>query len=548
LRSRSPARFLVAIALTVACWIAWERHAKAADVAGPVLTRESERAIGALFRGDFSASQCAWTGTSIDRNRVVARFTCASRPTPVTLELRHPSTADPVLARSRHFAIVSSDPQPPPASLVELMRQRIETIAQPISWAVALPVGSAPLPAAAVVPPDSKLRSNALVALAALLLAVLSIAPAIARRSPRIAAPVVGLAVGGLARLALSATGYAIVLSALHIARCRWLAALLAAAAIFAIAGITFAWTRRKRDRIDVVAAVAAGVLTIAVPYAMSIRDARVQLARQVRFAGLVASRPGDATENDPRRPRVRYHFNSRGLRGPEFRDGADPGTVRVAIIGDSFVTGLGVEWPDTLGEQLRNTLVARGLRRPIEVLNLGMPGDNLPDHADEYIAIRSQLHPDLVVLSLTLWNDASDWSIQDEYAHSARPSVFSAVRSLLGDSFAGWAYLLRYGGWSREPRTVSVVRTQLARIAADRRAHGDVPLLIYTWSTPHPDVDEATSAWAHTRVAPFLEAREGFAIPNDGHPSAAGVRASAELLAGVITGDPDLARAAGFE
>jgi hypothetical protein len=125
---------------------------------------------------------------------------------------------------------------------------------------------------------------------------------------------------------------------------------------------------------------------------------------------------------------------------------------------------------------------------------------------------------------------------------------VFSAVRSLLGDSFAPWAYLLRYGGWSREPRTVAVLRTQLARIAADRRAHGHVPLLIYTWSTPHRDVDEATIGWEHTWVAPYLPAREGFAIPNDGHPSAAGVRASAELLAGEIAGDPNLARAAGFE
>jgi hypothetical protein len=87
--------------------------------------------------------------------------------------------------------------------------------------------------------------------------------------------------------------------------------------------------------------------------------------------------------------------INSSGFRGPEF-PAPVPGALRIALVGDSFTFGNGVDWEDTLGERLQSHVEALG--RPAQVLNCGVPGYNA-----EHVALVARervlpLQPDLLV------------------------------------------------------------------------------------------------------------------------------------------------------
>jgi len=100
--------------------------------------------------------------------------------------------------------------------------------------------------------------------------------------------------------------------------------------------------------------------------------------------------------------------LNALGFRGPDFALAKPEGAVRVAVIGDSFVFGAGIDGGDTLAVKLDAELRRRFPDARVEVLNLGVPGNNLGSHVDLYEAATAQLDPDVVVLGLTLVNDLS--------------------------------------------------------------------------------------------------------------------------------------------
>jgi len=92
--------------------------------------------------------------------------------------------------------------------------------------------------------------------------------------------------------------------------------------------------------------------------------------------------------------PGVSVSVNSLGFRDREIGPKA-PGRYRIAIIGDSFTFGNGVEEPDRFSNLIQGVLGPQ-----YEVLNFGHPGNNLPDHLIE-LDLVLKLSPDFVLLQL---------------------------------------------------------------------------------------------------------------------------------------------------
>jgi len=72
----------------------------------------------------------------------------------------------------------------------------------------------------------------------------------------------------------------------------------------------------------------------------------------------------------------------------------------RIAVVGDSFTWGQGVEERDRFSD-----LIERALGPGYEVFNFGRPGDNMPEHLD-VLTQALAVHPDFVLLQLYI----NDW------------------------------------------------------------------------------------------------------------------------------------------
>jgi len=128
---------------------------------------------------------------------------------------------------------------------------------------------------------------------------------------------------------------------------------------------------------------------------------------------------------------------NSLGYRERELGP-KDPGRYRIAIVGDSFTFGQGIEAPERFSNLIEVSLGPR-----YEVLNFGVPGHDMPQHLDVLDQVLP-LRPDFVLLQLFI-NDF-------ETAQMERPRP----HPLISESAArGWGrssvlYDLAAGSWVR--------------------------------------------------------------------------------------------------
>lgn len=111
---------------------------------------------------------------------------------------------------------------------------------------------------------------------------------------------------------------------------------------------------------------------------------------------GWYAQKNKTATLISPNFAPIEVHTNAAGFRGgrdylPEKR----AGIIRIAVLGDSFVFGFGVQ--DT--ESFPALLELSGLRR--EVLNLGVPGYGIDQIYLSYQEIAKKYHPDVVLIGI---------------------------------------------------------------------------------------------------------------------------------------------------
>ncbi|GEM_PF-1757130 len=212
-------------------------------------------------------------------------------------------------------------------------------------------------------------------------------------------------------------------------------------------------------------------------------------------------------------------HSNLQGMREREVVMPKPEGTLRVVLLGDSFVYGLGVEADQRMGVHLERFLEERrgegeGDHEPadirqIEVLHFGLSSWSL---VSECAFLRRQLAlllPDLV-LHLSVRNDLADtlsargFGSMGTFSARRPDSADGAVRS----GFARWSLDKR--GYSTLPLGVdheSRVRfsesaTEIARLAQTVTALGGQYLHVFHWGTLNP-----VAAQRLTRGLTFLQA-----------------------------------------
>jgi hypothetical protein len=104
---------------------------------------------------------------------------------------------------------------------------------------------------------------------------------------------------------------------------------------------------------------------------------------------------------------RTTVETNSHGFRSPEYDVEPEPGTVRLALFGDSEVFGVGVDEQDMLNRKMEELLNRSGGR--YEVLNFAIPGTGTI--VQERLLERAALDWDLdvAIFIVTVANDLSD-------------------------------------------------------------------------------------------------------------------------------------------
>jgi len=95
--------------------------------------------------------------------------------------------------------------------------------------------------------------------------------------------------------------------------------------------------------------------------------------------------------------PTAVHRVNSMGYRGLERPLRADPGVMRLAALGDSFIFGVGVGDGESLPAALERAMRAQG-SQSVEVLNFGTPGHNLDEVIDQYVHFARRWKPSAAV------------------------------------------------------------------------------------------------------------------------------------------------------
>jgi lysophospholipase L1-like esterase len=96
---------------------------------------------------------------------------------------------------------------------------------------------------------------------------------------------------------------------------------------------------------------------------------------------------------------------NEHGMRGESCSIECEPGTVRIAIIGDSFTFGWGVEERESFVTMLEARLERQYPGRRFEVLNFGVPGYNTAMECATLEHKALKFRPDFVILQF-YYND----------------------------------------------------------------------------------------------------------------------------------------------
>lgn len=115
----------------------------------------------------------------------------------------------------------------------------------------------------------------------------------------------------------------------------------------------------------------------------------------------------------------VTYRINSDGFRDRMYARKKPPGTLRIALLGDSVTYGTGVAHEDTLPEQLEGELAKLVPGLTVEVMNCGVYAHNTGQQIAWFEYAVLDFAPDLVLVVSTV-PDASGTGIEAPVRHSS--------------------------------------------------------------------------------------------------------------------------------
>jgi len=229
--------------------------------------------------------------------------------------------------------------------------------------------------------------------------------------------------------------------------------------------------------------------------------------------------------------PEVTLKVNEFGFRGAARPAAKQPSVYRIALFGDSYTFGVGVEEDETTAVHLESLLAASG--RAAEVLNFGIPGANAEDLSTQYPLFISRWRPDLLILQVSP-NDLGKpmFSKGDPIAPEIVTAVFREVYSarvlLVGAFLSGMAVTSIFGGDSQDHRDVASAKLEdfrrwIAEIRSSAAADG-TPLAVVMLGNPVEGVSmRVVLSAAHgghdaTLDASSLLAEDRYRIPKEGH------------------------------
>jgi lysophospholipase L1-like esterase len=178
----------------------------------------------------------------------------------------------------------------------------------------------------------------------------------------------------------------------------------------------------------------------------------------------------------------IAVRLNSQGFRSDhDFTFAPAPDQTRIAVLGDSFVFGWGVEERQSFPAQLETVLRANG--HSVEVINAGVPGQSLGEKAIWYRDAVARFHPHIVVLEVLIddvdaENGVRAFELRDGVAVPALPSVVGnrSARSR-------WYSIPLYGWLSEHSQATALLKRALAGLLRrNEPRHAANPL---HWSSP---------------------------------------------------------------
>jgi hypothetical protein len=118
---------------------------------------------------------------------------------------------------------------------------------------------------------------------------------------------------------------------------------------------------------------------------------------------------------------KVHLRFNREGFRGADLPYERDPGTRRIALLGDSFVAAVACDEEETAAHRLERLLDRSHPEVRWEVLNFGVSGSSTGQQLALYREIVSRYRPDIVLVAYFIGNDFADNSTR----LSANPRIY---------------------------------------------------------------------------------------------------------------------------
>ncbi len=292
----------------------------------------------------------------------------------------------------------------------------------------------------------------------------------------------------------------------------------------FGFLGVSFAISRLRAGRKAWVLSVVTALCYIAVAY-------KIMLPAE-RWPGEHSRLPRGVTHawNTDAVTLIDYRNNSLGYRGADWQP-KPAGAVRVGLIGDSFVYGIGLREEDTLSAQMAKELSARIPGRSFDVMNLGLPGQNLEDYVDEYDTVAPRLDLDATVVVLHS-NDLEDWGPRREERLRSSVSIYSFSSFLLGNELPPYMYAavrshFEAGGGSIPDDRATHLLEKLDKL---HKRHGE-PWAVFSHDQGIINLLKHLQGPMQIPFMAMPERKEEWFYPRDGHPTPLGNQIFASVI-----------------